>query len=65
MATPSARFWFVWSTVLVGWFLFVQATLDLLAALGVSRPVGYLIGLACGVVLVGLTLYVVWRHPER
>jgi moderate conductance mechanosensitive channel len=65
MATASARFWFVWSTVLVGWFFFVQATLDLLAGLGVSRPVGYLVGLACGVVLVGLTLYVVWRHPER
>jgi hypothetical protein len=65
MATPSARFWFVWSTVLVGWFFFVKVTLDLLTALGVSRPAAYLVGLACGVVLVGLTLYVVWRHPER
>jgi small-conductance mechanosensitive channel len=65
MATATARFWFVWSTILVGWFFFVQATLDLLAMLGVSRPAGYLVGLSCGVVLVGLTLYVVWRHPER
>ena len=65
MATPSARFWFLWSTVLVGWFLFVKVTLDLLAVLGVSRPAGYLVALACGVVLVGLTLYVVWRHPAR
>ena len=65
MATPSARFWFVWSAILVGWFAFVRMTLDVLALLGVSRPAGYLIGLLCGVVLVGLSLYVVWRHPER
>jgi small-conductance mechanosensitive channel len=65
MATPSARFWFVWTAILVGWFLFARVTLDLLAALNVSRPAGYLVGLACGVVLVGLTLYVVWRHPGR
>jgi moderate conductance mechanosensitive channel len=65
MATPSARFWFVWSAILVGWFAFVRFTLDVLALLGVSRPAGYLIGLLCGVVLVGLSLYVVWRHPDR
>ena len=65
MATASAQFWFVWTTILVGWFFFVQVTLDLLAVLGASRPAVYLVGLACGVVLVGLTLYVVWRHPAR
>jgi small-conductance mechanosensitive channel len=65
MATPSARFWFVWSAILVGWFAFVSITMDVLATLGVSRPAGYLIGLLCGVVLVGLSLYVVWRHPDR
>ena len=65
MATPSARFRFVWSAIVVGWFAFVRITLDVLAALGVSRPAGYLVGLLCGVVLVGLSLYVVWRHPDR
>ena len=65
MATASAQFWFVWSTVLVGWFVFITITLDVLAALGVSRPAGYLVGLMCGVVLLGLSLYVVWRHPDR
>jgi small-conductance mechanosensitive channel len=65
MATTSARFWFVWSAVLIGWFAFVNITLDVLALLGVSQPAGYLVGLACGVVLVALTLFVVWRHPER
>jgi small-conductance mechanosensitive channel len=65
MATTTARFWFVWSTVLVGWFAFVRITLDVLTLLGVNPPVRYLIGLVCGVVLVGLSLYVVWRHPDR
>jgi hypothetical protein len=65
MATPTARFWFVWSSILVGWFFLVRVTLDLLAVLGVSRPALFLVGLACGVILVGLTPYVVWRHPAR
>jgi small-conductance mechanosensitive channel len=65
MATASARFWFLWSALLIGWFAFVNTTLDVLAMLGVSEPAGYLVGLACGVVLVGLALFVVWRHPER
>ena len=65
MATATARFWFFWSAVLVGWFFFVEFTLRSLEILGVSRPAGYLVGLACGIVLVGLALYVIWRHPER
>jgi small-conductance mechanosensitive channel len=65
MATASARFWFVWSAILVGWFAFVNITLDVLTLLGVSEPARYLVGLACGVILTVLTLFVVWRHPER
>jgi moderate conductance mechanosensitive channel len=65
MATASARFWFLWSTVLIGWFVFVTITLDVLTLLGTSGPARMLVGLACGVVLVGLALFVVWRHPER
>jgi moderate conductance mechanosensitive channel len=65
MATATAGFWFIWSAVLVGWFFFVKFTLSGLAVLGVSRSAGYLIGLACGVILVGLALYVVWRRPAR
>ena len=45
--------------------LFVNITLGLSALLGMSPPAVYLVGLACGTVLVGLTLFVVWRHPER
>ncbi|NJO38073.1 MAG: mechanosensitive ion channel family protein [Rhizobiales bacterium] len=65
MSTGAAGFWFIWAPVLIGWFVFVNQTLNLLDLLGTSRSAGYLFGLACGVVLVGLTLYVIWRHPER
>jgi small-conductance mechanosensitive channel len=65
MATASARFWFLWSTVLIGWFAFVSITLDVLTMLGASQPARALVALACGVVLVALALFVVWRHPER
>ena len=65
MATEAAEFWFVWTAVLIGWFFFVRTTLDLLVLLGMSRPSVSLIALACGVVLLALSLYVVWRHPAR
>jgi small-conductance mechanosensitive channel len=65
MTDTAARFWFLWTAVLVGWFLFVRVTLGLLVTLGVSRPASYLIGLLGGVVLLGMALFVVWRHPAR
>jgi hypothetical protein len=63
MATVTARFWFVWSAILVGYFSVVKVTFDLLPALDVSRAGGYLSGLLCGIVLLGLALFVVWRRP--
>ncbi|MBW8725275.1 MAG: mechanosensitive ion channel family protein [Inquilinus limosus] len=63
MATPTAHFWFIWSAILVGWFFFVQFTLDVLATLGLRPESWYLVGLACGVVLLALTLTALWRAP--
>jgi small-conductance mechanosensitive channel len=63
MTTVAARFWFVWSAVLVGYYFFVKVTLNLLVILGIGRPAGYLVGVICGSVLLGLALYVVWRSP--
>ncbi|MFE0757268.1 mechanosensitive ion channel family protein [Inquilinus sp. NPDC058860] len=63
MATPTAHYWFVWSAILVGWFFFVQFTLGVLAMLGLRPESWYLVGLACGVVLLGLTLAALWRAP--
>jgi len=63
MATAAARFWLVWSAILVGYYFFVRLSLGLLTALGLSRPAGYLVGVTCAIVLLGLALYVVWRCP--
>lgn len=63
MATSTAHFWFVWSAILVGWFFFVQFTLDVLATLGLRRESWFLFGLSCGVVLLALTLTALWRAP--
>ena len=64
MTDAAAQFWFTWSTVLVGYYVFVKVTLALLATLGLDRPTERLVGLACGIVLLGLALFVVWRHPS-
>jgi moderate conductance mechanosensitive channel len=61
--SASAHFWHAWSSVLIGYYFFVKVTLDLLAMLGFSRSSDYLVGLACGIVLLGLALFVLWRHP--
>ena len=63
MATATARFWFVWSAVLVGWFFFVLFTLDILVILGLGREHWYLVGMGCGLVLLGLALSALWRSP--
>jgi moderate conductance mechanosensitive channel len=63
MTAAAARFWFVWSAVLVGYYFFVKVTLDLLTILGIDRAAGYLAGVLCGSVLLVLALFVVWRSP--
>jgi small-conductance mechanosensitive channel len=63
MASVTARFWFVWSAVLVAYFSVVKVTFDLLPMLGVSRAGDFLFGMLCGIVLLGLALFVVWGHP--
>ena len=63
MAGATARFWFIWSGILVAYFSVVKVTFDLLPLLGVSRIGDYLFGVLCGIVLLGLALYVVWCQP--
>jgi small-conductance mechanosensitive channel len=65
MATVTARFWFVWSAVLVGWFFFAKFTFDLLPVLGVGPQAQLLIGfLTFGPVMLGLTLIALWQCPS-
>ncbi|NOV20212.1 mechanosensitive ion channel family protein [Ensifer adhaerens] len=63
MSTRTARFWFVWSAVLIGWFCFTDFALELFTALGVNHDVGYLVALGSRIVLLALALLVLWRCP--
>lgn len=63
MATVTARFWYVWSAVLVSYYTSAKMTLELLTTLGVSKPANDVVALAMGVGLLSLSLYVVWRCP--
>jgi small-conductance mechanosensitive channel len=64
MATATARFWFVWSAVLVGWFFFAQFTFEMLPGLGLRHAATYCMGLAFGLVMLGLALFALWRAPS-
>ena len=64
MATPAAWFWFVWSAVLVGYFFFIRLSIEILTMLDVSPPARFAAGMAAGIVLLGMSLWVVWRHPD-
>ncbi|HET6468427.1 MAG TPA: mechanosensitive ion channel family protein, partial [Geminicoccaceae bacterium] len=63
MSTEAAWFWMIWVAILVGYFTFVRVTLDLLATLGVAVSARASLAILGGLVLLGLGLYVVWRHP--
>lgn len=63
VATVCARFWFVWATVLVGWFAFGHFTYQLLPGLGVAHEAAYLLALGFGLILLCLALFALWRCP--
>lgn len=65
MTTEAARFWFIWSGLIAGWFFFVQHSLRILAELGVDRHAALSIGIPSGLVLLGLAIYTVWASPSK
>ncbi|HVI90302.1 MAG TPA: mechanosensitive ion channel family protein [Dongiaceae bacterium] len=64
MTTQAARFWFIWSTVIAGFFFFVQHSLRILTELGVDRHSVLFIGIPSGLILLGLAIYTVWASPS-
>jgi moderate conductance mechanosensitive channel len=68
--TAGARFWYVWLGVLIGFFCFAWATIQVLLALGVEAQVRRLVALGFGFVLFAIAIAIVWRqrhlaaHPE-
>lgn len=63
LATATARYWFVWSTVLVGAFFFAKGTFRLVPVLGANLTARTLIGIALSFVVLVLALNVLWRRP--
>jgi moderate conductance mechanosensitive channel len=64
MDTAAAWFWYVWSGVLIGFFFFAWATMQILLVLGVELPVRRVIVLAFGFVLFGIGVAIIWRRPR-
>lgn len=63
MSTPTARYWFLWSAVLVGAFYFAKGTFRLVPALGATPATRTLVGVVLSIILLGLALVALWRRP--
>jgi small-conductance mechanosensitive channel len=63
MSTPTARYWFLWSAVLVGAFYFAKGTFRLVPALGAMPATRTLVGVVLSIILLGLALVALWRRP--
>jgi small-conductance mechanosensitive channel len=59
LSTSAARYWFVWSAVLVGAFYAMEGTFRLVPVLGATLETRTLVGIALSV----LALVVIWRRP--
>ena len=64
MSTQSARYWYVWLTVVVAWFTAGRLSDLFLTRLGVPAPVLSLYVDFLSVVWFGLILVMIWRRPE-
>jgi small-conductance mechanosensitive channel len=64
MDTAAARFWYIWSGVLIGFFFFAWATMQILLVLGVEFQIRRVIVLAFGFVLFGIGIAMIWRRPR-
>ena len=62
MDMAAARFWYVWSAVLIGFFGFAWATLQILMPLGVEWQVRRLVALGFGFLLFGIAIAIIWRQ---
>jgi small-conductance mechanosensitive channel len=63
MSAEAARYWFIWSCVLVGAFYFAKGTFRLVPDLGANLDTRTLVGSVLSIILLGLTLTAFWRRP--
>jgi moderate conductance mechanosensitive channel len=64
LSAGAARFWYRRLALVVGWFAFGRATLDVLSALGFSPEARELVAYALGLGLLAIALNVVWTQPR-
>lgn len=64
MSTRTARYWFVWSAVLVGTFYFAKGTFRLVPSLGANLDSRTLVGSILSILLLSLALAALWRRPS-
>ena len=69
MSTASARHWYVWLTIAVGWYLGAHLVHHFLIDLGMSEPVQILLADTFSLVWLSILLLALWRrpalHPEQ
>ena len=63
MSSATARYWLVWSAVLVGAFYFAKGTFRLVPVLGATLAARTLVGIVVSIILLGLALVALWRRP--
>lgn len=63
MSTESARHWYFWLTIVVGWFTAGRLTMQFLADLGMAPAVRGLLSDLFALVWLGLALAMLWRRP--
>lgn len=63
MSTATARYWLVWSAVLVGALYFAKGTFRLVPVLGATLFTRTLVGIVVSIILLGLALLALWRRP--
>lgn len=65
LSTRTARYWFVWSAALVGFYGFAKGTHRLAVLLGADDQVRTLLLVLLTFVLLLVAVMVVWRRPAR
>jgi len=63
MSASNARYWLVWSAVLVGAFYFAKGTFRLVPVLGADMNTRTLVGSVLSIGVLALALIALWRRP--
>ncbi|MBM6580806.1 mechanosensitive ion channel family protein [Microvirga sp. BT689] len=64
MTDGSARFWYRYIVLFVGWFAFGWATIELVSTLGFSPEGRQLVAYVLGIGLLAIAVVAVWRQPS-